>query len=105
VALKTKMARLDHAGVDRPHRNLVNLLPLDAIIVHDSDHRFVAAGPAPRVVPRSIGCVKTHRLEPWMALEADATLLPDLALEKVPLRAIRRERRNRIGVQRRTADA
>ena len=48
VALEAEVARLDDAGVNRPDRDLVNLLPFDPEKIGDADDRMLHPGPLPQ---------------------------------------------------------
>src|SRR5205807_8088371 len=85
VALEAEVARLDHSGVHRTHRDLVHLLAFHAIEVHHSALRVLALRPSP-------GRREAHRLQPGMALGAHLPLLGDLALEEMHLRALAGQR-------------
>ena len=100
VTLKAKMSRLDHAGVNRPHGNFVDFLPLDAVKIGDADDGSLARLPAPGIVPRSIGGVKPNRLEPRMPFGTHAVLFGDFSLEEVHLRTVRSHGRKTIRFQR-----
>ncbi len=96
VALEAKMSGFDDAGVDRPHRHLVNLRPFDAVEVgHAGNQRFVFR-PAPGVVAAPVGAVISDGLEPGMALGAKSELFADLALEQMHLRTSRSQRREAV---------
>ena len=71
VALKTKMARLNDARVNRPDRDFVNLAAFHAEKI--SVRRMVAVLPA-------------HGFQPRMAFGHEAVLFPDFALEQMRLR-------------------
>jgi len=96
-ALEPKMARLDHARVDRPHRHLVHLFPLDLEVVGHAGGNRPARPAVPGVASVAVGGVKADRLQPGMALGPDAPLLGDLALEPVGRRTARRKRRIAVG--------
>ena len=70
VALKAKVSRLDHAGVDRADGDLVDLLAVDAEEVGHAGHDGGADGPRPGVVSRAVGGVEANRLEPGMPARA-----------------------------------
>src|SRR6185503_15599835 len=91
VTLKPEVTGLDHTGVDRADRDLVNLVALDPVELGDAD-------PGPRLPGRRAGDgrLEPDRLEPRMADRHHARLLPDLALEQVDLGADRRDRRKRF---------
>ena len=80
VAHEAKVARLDHAGVDRADAHLVHLL---------------AAHLEERMVPHVLLALAfvAHRLEPGVARGCDAGLLPQLALEHLRRGVSGRERR------------
>ncbi len=100
MTLETKVARLDDARVDRPDRDLVDFIALDAVEIHDTGHRHLARVSAPRIMARSIRGVKTHRFQPRMSLGADAVLLGQLALEQMDLGTFRGQRGKAVGSQR-----
>jgi hypothetical protein len=78
-AVEPERAGLDHAGVDRPDRDRVDLLAGD-VVVGVGGHRDRRA---PGVA---------HRLEPRVVRDPDAVLLVELALEDVELREVAGER-------------
>jgi len=76
-ALEAEVSRLDHSGVHGPHRHLVDLLAPD---LEEVGQARMALG-------------KANRLEPGVALGADAPLLEELAFEPVGLGMLGGERR------------
>ena len=105
VALEAKMSRLDDAGMDGADGDLVDFLPLDAVIVHDADQRLLSGRAIPGVVAGPIGGVEADRLEPGMAVGPHAVLLGQLALEQMSLRAVGRQRRIAVAGQAGAANA
>ncbi len=96
AALEAKVARLDDAGVDRAHGNLVHSYSFDA-----EEGVSVCPG-APFFQLR----VPEQGLQPWMAVRAHAERLEDLALERLRRGDLRRERgERRPGEYDRTKDA
>ena len=83
VALEPEVARLDDAGVDGTHGDLMHLF---------AAHREVPIACVERA-GRTGKIVDAHRLEPRVSLRRHARLLQYLALEEVDLRAVRRHRR------------
>ena len=81
VALEAEVARLDDARVNGADGDLMDLVPLDPIEIHDADDGDLARLPAPRVVTGPIGSMEAHRLEPRVAFRVDAVLLSDFPLE------------------------
>ena len=82
VTLEPEVPRFDHARVHGTDRNLVNLLPIDAVEVHPADGTM-----RQRAVPR-----EADRFEPRVSLGKRPPVLGDLALEEVRLEAVRRQR-------------
>ena len=78
-ALKTEVARLNDARVDRADGHLVNLAAIHA-------EKFCRWRARCRYV-------LPHGLEPGMSFGCEAVLLPNFALEQMRLRMRRRERR------------
>src|SRR6185369_5730803 len=97
MALETEMPRLDDPGVHRPHRHLVNLIPLDPVVRHDSRQEPVAVKVVPKGAFLAEGSVEPDRLNPRVPLRRKEALFGDLPLKKVQLRAIRCKRREGIG--------
>ena len=104
VALEPEVPGLDHAGVDRADRDLVDLVPFDPEEISHSGRDPGVRRPAPRVVALAIRMMEPHRLQPRMSLEPDAVLLGDLALEEVRLRDLGHDRLERRSVRRRARD-
>jgi hypothetical protein len=78
VTLKTEMARLNNARVNRPDRDFVNLAAFDA-------KEFS--------IRRMIAVLPPHRLQPRKTFGHQAVLFPNFALEQMRLRMQQRERR------------
>jgi hypothetical protein len=85
VALEPEVPRLDHAGVDRTDRDLVDLAALDRVVVGDPDGRRLTS-------PRPPGRLEPNGLEPWVAVRRHSPLLGELALEQVNLWTLGRHR-------------
>jgi len=90
VAHEAEVARLDHAGVDRPNADFVH---------------FPAAHSEERVLVHALlaGALETHRLEPRMAAGQHAGLFPQLALVDVRRRMLQGQRRVGVALLRRAA--
>ncbi len=92
VALEAEVARLDHAGVHRPHRHLVDLLPLHAeegVVARNGGR---VRDPAPGVDSGHERRLEAERLQPGVALRPHAELLEDLPLEGLERGALGGER-------------
>ena len=88
----------------RPDRHLVDLLALDAVEVDDADDGLVRL-PAPGVVAGPVRAWKRTGLSHGWPSRTHAELLGDLALEQVDLRAVGRQRGERVARERVVADA
>ena len=78
VALKTKMARLNYAGVNRPDGDFVN---------------FTARHFKKFPVCRMVVFLPAHGFQPRMTFRHQSVLLPNFALEQMRLRLQQRQRR------------
>ena len=105
VTLEAEMPGLDDAGVNRPHRDFVNLVTFDSKEIGDTDLRVFIAIAAPRVMAGAIGIVKANRLEPRVADRTHAKLLGELSFEEVCLRALRCERGKVVPFEGRLGDS
>src|SRR5271154_4229242 len=81
VALEAEMARIEHAGVYRSDRHLVDFFAFHAEEFGDRAEDLLAHGARPGVVARAMRGVETNRLEPRMADRYHAPLLGDFTLE------------------------
>jgi hypothetical protein len=99
VALKSEVTGLDDPGMNGADCDLVNLVPLDAIEIHDTGDRNVALWSLPRVVSFAPRTNEAHRLEPRMPVGHDAPLFRDITLEQVHLRTFRRHRREAVTLE------
>ena len=68
VALEAEMARLDHPGMDRPHRDLVDLRALDPEEVGHARQDRIRGRSAPGVPAGPVRSVEPDGLEPGMAV-------------------------------------
>ena len=89
VTLETEMAGLDDSRMDRADCDFVNLVAVDCEEIRDAGQRRLAGR---RVSRKTIGRMKTNRLQPRMTLRHHAPLFRDLAFKPVCLRALGRQR-------------
>ena len=83
VALETEMARLDHPGVNGPHRHFVDGLAFHRVEIHHGglDGERIAF---PCILAGLAG-MESHGFEPGMAFGAKAPLFGDFPLKEVGL--------------------
>src|SRR5262249_23800330 len=96
VALKTKIAWFDDAGVNGTYRDFVDFVPFNAVEIRDASDRLRTGRACPGIVTGTIGRMKTDRLEPRMPLGKHPKLLGDLALEEMHLRTLWGQRRKAL---------
>jgi hypothetical protein len=99
VALKSEVTGLDDPGMNGADGDLVNLVSLDAIEIHDTDNGDVAFWSFPRVVSFAPRTNEAHRFEPRMPVRRDAPLFRDVTLEQVDLWTFRRHRREAVTLE------
>ena len=104
VALKAEVPGLDDPGMDRPDRDLVNLLASNPVVVHHPNNRPISFLPVPGIAARAIGGVKSHRLEPRVPFRHNTELLGDLPLEQMDFRTVRGERREPVSFKEASPD-
>src|ERR1017187_3830511 len=104
MTLEPEMPGLDHAGVDRAYRDLVDLGPLDPEEIKHPGRDLRVHRSAPGVVALAVRMMEADRLRPRMPPEPHAVLFGDLALEKVRLYDLGNDRLERRSVGDRAGD-
>jgi hypothetical protein len=104
MALKAEMTGFNHARMHWPDGDLVNLLALHSIKIHDPYAGLILRGLVPNIDIRLARLDKADRFEPGVAFGNEAPLLGDFALKKVHLRTIAGHRGKLAAVDQRTSN-